>query len=85
MYCKMSNDGDKSRNMQYDNKQKNRVIFNSANYVLKRRSVSNNIQRGHQGTKLDYPSHKVVKSTKTISVISCMCILYFILIGESDS
>ena len=53
--------------MQYDNKQKNRVIFSSTNFVLKRRNISSNIRQGHQGAELDYPSHKVIKSKKNIS------------------
>ena len=70
--------------MQHDKKQKNRVIFRSATYVLRRRSISSNIQQGHQGGELDYPSHKVIKSIKTISAISCMYTLCFILTDESN-
>ena len=70
--------------MQHDKKQKNRVIFRSTTYVLRRRSINSSIQRGHQGAQLDYLSHKVIKSIKTISSISCMYILCFILTCELD-
>ena len=39
----------------------------------------------NKGAELFYPSHKVIKRIKTISAISCMYILYFILTGEPDS
>ena len=39
----------------------------------------------NKGVELFYLSHKVIKSIKTISEISCMYILYFILTGEPDS
>ena len=70
--------------MQHDKKQKNRVIFSSATYVLRRRSIRSSIQRGHQGAELDYPSHKVIKSKKNISAIKVVSkIPYFILTSES--